>query len=86
MAEIPFLLYMIWGVMKSESLTESSKSPASIANIRLTTCVSYSGMLECEIYRQNKSLKERTNVYLRKKSEDHGLKGKNQQGNEAVDQ
>lgn len=43
-------------------------------------------MLEYEIYRQNKSLKERTKVYLRKKSEDHGLKGKNQQGNEAVDQ
>ena len=26
-------------------------------------------MLECEIYRQNKRLKERTKVYLRKKSE-----------------
>lgn len=71
MAEITFLIIYDFGCYEKR---------------KFNTCVSYSGMLECEIYRQNKRLKERTKVYLRKKSEDHGLKGKNQQGNEAVDQ
>ena len=37
MAEIPFLLYMILGIMKSESYCQHN------------TCAEDSGMLECEI-------------------------------------